>query len=374
MASPEGSSAPDEIGPRYTLEAMCNNTCLSSSAMSTIVLPIVYTLMFLPSITGNAVSLWIFGKLNRRSSTHIYLMNLAISNIAVTSGIPFQIVYYAHGGNWQYNSIKCSVVLITTNILTHTSMCVSITIFCWIAISRYATLVKYKDGAQNAPMSIYEKIIYGNVLKTFRNPKFAGYLCACVWITFMCPNIFLFLLMEDAEPDTCCSNPETELGHESDKISSVIQSTCFFLFVSTVFLFYYLFLKHIKHLQANSCIGEKHFIHARVKRNIAVIVVLLVVCFAPYHLVKLFLVGLEPSRECQALTALVEIKNTCLCLAEFRSSTDPIVYFCLDDTFKGKIKSIFTKHCEDSAAKRASDTPLPTVTRRIMQTSTTDEN
>ncbi|XP_075054278.1 putative G-protein coupled receptor 82 [Mixophyes fleayi] len=356
---------------------MYNHTkCLTSSAISSIGLPIVYALMFLPSTSGNIISLWIFRSLNRKTSTHIYLINLAISNMAVSTGMPFHIAYYRQAQYWPLNSAKCAIVFQACNILTHSSMCVSITIFCWIAISRYATLVRHNDRAQNVTKTTYEKIIFGQILKTFRNPKFASYLCVGVWFSFLCPSIILFLVNQDFAPDKSCFDKEAEIGQLPFKISSVIESTCFFLFFLTVFLFYYFFIKHIKILQANSCIGEKHLVYNRVKNNIIVILTLLFVCFAPFHISKFLLVKFDYSQQqCQQMSLLVEIKNFCLCLAEFRSCTDPIVYFCLDDSFKNNVLLIFKKHSTDQEgdlprANKCSTTQTPTVAGRIMQTTT----
>ncbi|XP_068127188.1 probable G-protein coupled receptor 82 [Hyperolius riggenbachi] len=337
---------------------MCNDTCLVSSAVSTTALPIIYTMMFLTSIFGNIVSIWILTT-SRRSTTHIYLINLTISNMAVTIGMPFHVVFYIQSRYWLYNSIQCSIVLQTQRILTHSSMAVSISIFCWIAISRYATLVRYRARPQNA--STYEKIIFGRVLKTFRNPKFASYLCGCMWISYLCPSFIFFSVRKELGPDTCCFNEEAELGQERFKISSIIESTIFFIFLLIVLLFYFFFIKHIRNLQANSCIEDKHLVHNRVKKNIIIIIGLLLVCFAPYHVTKLFVAGLEHFQGCHHLSVLVEIKNGCLCLAEFRSCTDPIVYYCLDSSFQKKIQSFFkmypTNKQDSSAENRYSDTP-----------------
>ncbi|XP_063813410.1 probable G-protein coupled receptor 82 [Pseudophryne corroboree] len=347
---------------------MCNSTnCLTSSTISSIYLPIAYALMLLPSLSGNIISLWIFRSLSKKTSTHIYLINLAISNVAVSIGIPFQIAYYRQAYYWPLNSAQCVIVFQASSILTHSSMCVSITIFCWIAISRYATLVRHKEWPQNITKTTYEKAIFGQILKTFRNPKSASYLCLGVWLTFLCLSITLIIVNQDFVSEKCCFDKEADIGEFALKVSTAVESTCFFLFFSTVLLFYYFFIKHLKTIQANSCIGEKHLIYSRVKNNIIVIVVLLFVCFTPFHISKLLLVGFDYSLGCPQFSLLVEIKNSCLCLAELRSCTDPIVYFCLDDSFKKNVQLLFKKQSTDeegnsSTVNKYSTTQMPTVT------------
>ncbi|XP_075710874.1 putative G-protein coupled receptor 82 [Rhinoderma darwinii] len=360
---------------------MINDTeCLHFSAITFTGLPIVYSLMFLPSISGNIMSLVIFKRLSRKTSTHIYLINLAISNMVVVTGIPFQIVYYSQAENWPYNSVLCSIVYQAASILTHCSMCVSIAIFCWIAVSRYATLVRHKDRMRVAPKTTYEKIIFGQILKTFRKPHFAFYLCAGMWFSLLCPNIIFFLLNLDLAADKHCFHKEADIVQQAYRITTTIESTCFFILLLVVLLFYYFFIKHMQQLQANSCIEEKHLVYTKVKNNIIIIVALLLLCYTPYHISKLILVGFDDSHGCQQLSALIEIKNCCLCLAEFRSCTDPIVYFCLDDTFKNNFPFLLKKCSKDddvvvcsSTANNQSTVQTPTVSGRIIQSTVTNE-
>ncbi|XP_069802038.1 probable G-protein coupled receptor 82 [Dendropsophus ebraccatus] len=352
---------------------MKNNTeCLTLSAITSTALPVVYALMFLPSIFGNIMSLVIFKRLSRKTSTHIYLINLAVSNMVVSTGMPFQMVYYSQAKRWAYNSVLCSIVYQAASILTHCSMCVSITIFCWIAVSRYATIIKHTARMQ---VTAYEKIIFGQILKTFQKPRFAFYLCIGVWFCLLCPNIAFFLVNQDMAPDKHCFDKEVEVVTWGHKITSVVESTFFFTFFTIVLLFYYFLVKHIQQIQANSCIAEKHLVYSKVKNNLVTIVALLLLCFTPYHISKFLLVGFDYSHGCQKLSLLIELKNCCLSLAEFRSCTDPIVYLVLDDTFKKKFL-LFCKKCSkeeewsSSAVNNPSNIQTSTASRIVLGTGT----
>ncbi|XP_063301146.1 probable G-protein coupled receptor 82 [Pelobates fuscus] len=324
-----------------------NSSCLKPGSISTIGLPIIYSVMFLPSMIGNLITLWIFIRyITKKTSTHIYLINLAISNVMVSTGMPFQIAYYINADNWYYTSAKCSIVITASNILTHSSMCVSITIFCWIAISRYATVVRNVEIMPHTAQTSYEKILFGYILQSFRNPKFAKWLCSCVWIAILCPNVFFSSVSLDKKSNKLCFNEDVEIGKPHIRIGSMFESACYFIFIILVLLFYYFFIKHIENLQANSSIGEKYLVHSTVRRNIIVIILLLVICFAPYHCCKFLLYGL--GTKCQLQSNLVEAKNMLLCLAEFRSCSDPIVYLCLDEVFKKNMQHLFGKAPDNS--------------------------
>ncbi|OCT91678.1 probable G-protein coupled receptor 82 [Xenopus laevis] len=324
-----------------------NSSCLHPRKFSAIGLPIIYSIMFVVSVSGNLVCLWIFTKfISRKTSTHIYLINLAISNVLVSAGMPFQVAYYLKVQYMPYNSTECRFLTQAGTLLTYSSMCVSITLLCWIAISRYATLVKHDDMMQSVKQTPYEKILFGKFLKSFRNPIFARYLCIGVWIAIACPNVCLATINTDNASNKLCFNEEVEIGKAHMVISSRVQVAFFFLFVLTVILFYCFFIHYLKTLQANSCIDGKFLIYRKVKKNIVVIMALLLICFAPYHFAKLFIYELVSFKNCQLLNISVEMKNIFLCLAEFRSCCDPIMYLCLDDTFKRNFQTLFKKKAE----------------------------
>ncbi|OCT94718.1 hypothetical protein XELAEV_18012407mg [Xenopus laevis] len=274
-----------------------NSTCLYPRNFSAIGLPIIYSIMFL--------------EICRKTSTHIYLINLAISNILVSAGMPFQAAYYLKVQYMPYSSMECRFLTQAGNLLTHSSMCVSIILLCWIAISRYATLVKHDEMMHSLTQTSYEKILFGKFLKSFRNPKFAHYLCIGVWIAIACPNVYFATVNTDNASDKLCFNEDVEIGKSHVVISSRIELAFFFLFALTVILFYCLFVHYIKTLQANSCIDEKFLIYRKVKKNIVAIMALLLICFAPYHISKLFIYGLVSFKDCQLLNISVEMKNIC---------------------------------------------------------------
>ncbi|KAE8623014.1 hypothetical protein XENTR_v10005459 [Xenopus tropicalis] len=329
-----------------------NSSCLYPRTFSTIGLPIIYSIMFVLSVFGNLVCLWIFTKFtSKKTSTHIYLINLTISNILVSAGMPFQAAYYLKVQYMPYSSTECRFLTQFGNLLTHSSMCVSIILLCWIAISRYAILVKHDEMTQSVKQTPYEKILFGKFLKSFRNPKFARYLCIGIWIAVACPNVYLVTVTTDHASNKLCFNEEVEIGKSHVVISSRVELAFFFLFALTVILFYCFFINYIKTLQANSCIDGKFLIYRKVKRNIVAIMALLLICFAPYHLSKLFIYGLVTVKDCQLLNISLEIKNICLCLAEFRSCCDPIMYFCLDDNFKRNFQTLFKKKPDGSSTQ-----------------------
>ncbi|XP_067401085.1 probable G-protein coupled receptor 82 [Emydura macquarii macquarii] len=327
---------------------MRNSTCLlQPSLASTVVLPIIYSFLFITGSFGNILSYWIFSKhIATKRTQNIYLTNLVIANLLVCSTMPFLAAYFADGYQWAYESVLCKIVNYFGTLAMQTSMYISITILCWTAVSQYATLMKNNDYTQYSP-SVNENFFYKCLLDKFRQPKFAKYLCISIWIIVLGVTIPVIMYDYHVEPNQeqvdRCYHWKSEYGGLTAKIPVLIATAWFFLFFTTVLFSYYSLVNHLSKIQKNSCIGKKHLIYCTVKRNIFVIQLILTVCFLPYHIFRPIFYALFASEDCQRMNYLVETKNFLTCLAVAKSSTDPVVNLLLDKTFKKNLYNFFRK-------------------------------
>lgn len=325
---------------------MNNSTCIQPSMISSTALPIIYTLLCIVGLFGNSLSQWVFlTKIGKKTSTHIYLAHLVTANLLVCSAMPFMGIYFLKGYQWEYHSVQCRVVNFLGTLSMHVSMFVSLLILSWIAISRYATLMK-KDSMQETT-SCYEKIFYGHLLKKFRQPNFARKLCIYIWgvvLGVIIPIIIYYSIVEAMEGgESLCYNPQMELGAMISQIAGLIGTTFIGFSFLVVLTSYYSFVNHLRKIRTCTSIVEKDLIYSCVKRHLLVIQVLLVVCFLPYSIFKPIFYVLHHTADCGQLNYLIEIKNILTCLASARSSTDPIIFLLLDKTFKKTLCNLFTK-------------------------------
>lgn len=323
-----------------------NSTCIQPSRISSMALPIIYTFLCIIGLFGNSLSQWVFlTKIGKKTSTHIYLAHLVTANLLVCSAMPFMGIYFLKGFQWEYRSAQCMVVNFLGTLSMHVSMFVSLLILSWIAISRYATLMK-KDSVQETT-SCYEKVFYGHLLKKFRQPNFARKLCVYIWgvvLGLIFPVIVYYSLIEATEGDeNVCYNRQTELGAVISQIAGLIGTTFIGFSFLVVLTSYYSFVSHLRKVRTCISIMEKDLTYSSVKRHLLVIQILLIVCFLPYGIFKPIFYVLHQSENCQQLNYLIEIKNVLTCLASARSSTDPIIFLFLDKTFKKTLYNLFTK-------------------------------
>ncbi|NXC38114.1 GPR82 protein, partial [Penelope pileata] len=334
---------------------MRNSTCLlQPSPATTVALPVIYSFLFTTGSFGNSLAAWVFSRQGSVKRTqYIYLVNLVTANLLVCITMPFLSAYFANGHQWTYGSKLCKTAYHLGTIIMHVCMYVTIIILCTTALSQYATLKKNND-AQNS--QAVKENLFKCVLQKFRQPVFAKCFCTFVWLTVLCLTVTAITYDAQTRREQTfymCYNMRVEIGEFTAKIAASFATACFYLSFLTVLLSYYSLTRHLSKIQKNTCIGPRHLIYRRVKRNILVIQIILTVCFLPYHIFRPVFYVLLPDEDCSRLNYLVEIKNFLTCLCVSRSSLDPVITLLLDKTFKKSLYSLFKKSTPKHHRRRA---------------------
>ncbi|NWV14512.1 CCR4 protein, partial [Ptilonorhynchus violaceus] len=72
--------------------------------------PVLYSLLFVTGLIGNALVVWILTVFKKISTmTDVYLLNLAISDLLLVSSLPF-LVQYSIMGRWTFGNALCKIV------------------------------------------------------------------------------------------------------------------------------------------------------------------------------------------------------------------------------------------------------------------------
>ncbi|XP_015218887.1 probable G-protein coupled receptor 82 [Lepisosteus oculatus] len=329
-----------------------NVSCLCPSHGTRSILPLLYFLMFITGLPGNALSLQIFvKKMTTKTSTHFYLTNLAVSNMLLCAVMPFLSMYYMMGYKWQVNTVVCKMITAVVTPIFHINIYMGMFILSWIALSRYAILMKSYEHRDQCHLAH----IHSSLLKRFRELSFAKMLCLGIW-TFVISAIVpvvLYYSFSEVGGEEACYGQSVEIGGEASQISSAIAIAVFLFCFLLVLLSYVSVTRHLYNIQKSSAIPGKSRIYSRVFRNILVIQVVLAVCLLPHHIYKAVFIKLVRPPACDRLSLLVEVKNFLLCLAALRCSTDPLMYFFLDNTFRRHCKSLLkcssAKHSSQSS-------------------------
>ncbi|XP_065107454.1 probable G-protein coupled receptor 82 [Paramisgurnus dabryanus] len=324
-----------------------NISHLCQTSATSIVLPVMYTLMFLIGLPGNTLSLWVFmKKIAIKTSTHIYLINLGISNLILCLTMPFLAIYYANGRKWAKNNTMCQIAINGLTPVLHINICIGVMILSWVALSRFASLIQHSHA--NRP-SRWLKVLPRAFLSRNRHARLAHALCLVTWaIVVLCviPFVVQYSVRVTANVEDVrkvCYSAAVEVGGAGSHVFALVAVSLFFVFFLLVLGSYMAVIRHIWRSKKSVAISDTQRVYARVFRNIVIIKLVLVVCLLPHHIYKAIFIHMVkeqslseslPSDACHPLSVHVEIKNMLLCLATLRCCTDPVMYFMLDKTFR----------------------------------------
>ncbi len=106
--------------------------------MNSMVLVIVYVIVFCLSLPGNLVVIFVVSCMeNHRTSTDVYLMHLAIADLFFTLTLPFWAAYL-HAGHWMFGTFMCKLI---SGLQEATFYCCVFLLAC-ISVDRYLAIVK----------------------------------------------------------------------------------------------------------------------------------------------------------------------------------------------------------------------------------------
>ncbi|XP_036447743.1 chemokine XC receptor 1-like [Colossoma macropomum] len=279
-----------------------------------IVVPVFFTTVVLLSLLGNVLVLVILGLFeNLKSLTNIFILNLALSDLIFTLGLPFWACSYIWG--WTFGDFMCRSVNFVFSVGFHSS----IVFLMLMTIQRYIAVVHPLfdwNGWQN--FSVIPIVAWVFI--------FASALPAVVYSEVR------------AEPD---SN-KLYCAYNSFKaaIGVTYQQNILFVVAFSVMGFCYIrIIQTILRSQRNS----KH----RTIRVIFCVVVVFFLGWAPYNIV-IFLQTLthqqiEPFAECDVSIKLDFALYVCKLLAFAHCFLNPVLYVFVGEKFRNHLKKLLQK-------------------------------
>ncbi|TSL16050.1 putative G-protein coupled receptor 82 [Bagarius yarrelli] len=330
------------------------SSCLCQTFTTYLVLPILYSAMLLIGLPSNILSIWIFmAKISIKTPTHIYLINLGISNLILCLIMPFNAAYYAFSTGWPASSLKCQLAINILTPVVHYNIGIGMLILTWLALTRFATLIQHNYGHRPSKCT---KFLSGIFLRRLQQTPFAMAVCVGIWALVLLgivPTVVVYATVEtdqvENNSEQACYSVPVEVGGSGSQAFAIVGITFFFICLFVVISAYIAVIRHINRTKTNRIIDDTQRILTRVCRNISVIQSVLVICFLPHLIYKSIFIAMVKKdiqtrdllAECHPFSMHIEVKNLLLCLAVLRCSTDPIIYFLLDNRFKKHVCGLF---------------------------------
>ncbi|XP_062847635.1 G-protein coupled receptor 20 [Trichomycterus rosablanca] len=262
-----------------------------------IALLVINSLIFMVGMVLNSLALYIFCfRTKLKTTSVIYTINLAITDLLVNLSLPTRIILYYSGGK----CLNCSYVHIFSYFV---NMYCSILFLTSICVDRYLAIVQVEASHK------------------WRSPSVAKIICICIWL-FAVVVTYAFLT--------------TAIKHSACCVSK--------LFTLTVFEFFLPLLIIVVFTVRITCAlsGPGLMQRSRERRMKAVqllITVLLIftVCFTPFHVCQV-IVYFHPD-----LPHHVIVYHVTVTLSSLNSCLDPVVYCFITTNFQSTVRRFFRK-------------------------------
>lgn len=272
--------------------------CQPNDPVQFILVPAIYCLVLCVGLPGNLAALLVFLQSGRvRKAIRIYLINLTLADIFFNLTLPFWIPYYLAGGNWELPEVACRLAGATYYLATYSAMA----FMTLISLNRYCTVAKL-ELALNKPQG-----------------ALVG--CAVAWLLCLAcavPSLTTQQTHQAGPENTKCF--EQRSGRRSYAYAMVALFVASFLVV----LGAYMSIMRSLSAAASSCQGGHR---RRARAMVLGMLLVFVVCVAPYHLSLVPWVAAWMSISfCGPPSFLDNLHMLSVALLSLNSCIDPLIY------------------------------------------------
>ncbi|XP_067393385.1 probable G-protein coupled receptor 174 [Emydura macquarii macquarii] len=276
----------------------------------------LHTLILVPRLIGNVLALWVFyGYMKETQRAVIFMINLAIADLAQVLSLPLRIFYYV-SRTWPFGGGVC----IFCFYLKYVNMYASIYLLVCVSIRRVLFLMypfKFSDC----------KCIYDVYI------SIAGWIVVCIgWLPF---PLLRFNYSEMNISNKCFA----DLPINGIKLSnSIVMMTIGELigFVTPLLIILYCSWKTILSLKENNSISHNFEEKKKVLKMTLTCAVVFLICLPPYHISFPldFLVKSHQIKNSHAQNVISLFHAVALYLASLNSCVDPVIDYFTTEEFR----------------------------------------
>ncbi|XP_034033618.1 2-oxoglutarate receptor 1-like [Thalassophryne amazonica] len=294
-------------------------------------LPVCYSIIFIVGLVGNITSISIYlTKLRPWKSSGIIMVNLALTDLLYILSMPFLIFYYSNGDSWTLGKFMCLFV----RFWFHFHLYGSVLFLTCLAVFRFVVVIKPLSAAQ------MEHKVWGISA------------CVAVWVIAAAEitPMLTMINLEKYNNKTYCIDFASTVKYADDVwwYNLLLTVLGFLLPLVVVFICY---IRLVKHLLKGPYTSSPYRIRAR--RVIVLILVVFVLCFLPYHILRALRIEMRRSLDTPCM--LERVVHTAYIisrpLAGFNIFFNLALYTLSGDNFRRAFLSIFYRGFHFSNAR-----------------------
>ncbi|XP_078265344.1 putative G-protein coupled receptor 34b [Rhinoraja longicauda] len=298
-----------------------DHNCIVHEDFLMVLLPIMYSFIFLTGLISNISALLIFFFLKtKKNSIHVYLINMAIADLLLIICLPFRIAHHANHNQWMLGTLFCNII----GILFYMNMYISITLLGFISVDRYLKIIK--------PLQHYK----------LQEVTRSSMICGILWCVSILASIIMIFKNKSTDKLT------TKCFHYRS-INNLMAIMNIFLVLVFWIVFFLLTWSYAKiAIKLSKLRKEKPgFSNKKILNNVVmktfIIPFIFTICFAPFHIFRLFYVASQLLQtDCNWQNVANKTNEISLLFSAFNSCLDPMMYFLLSKTVRRTVLSLIT--------------------------------
>uniref|UniRef100_UPI00398E5A61 ovarian cancer G-protein coupled receptor 1-like n=1 Tax=Pristiophorus japonicus TaxID=55135 RepID=UPI00398E5A61 len=287
--------------------------------------PTIYIFVFIIGLPTNLLSLYhSYLQIRQGNELGVYLCNLTISDLLYLISLPLWVQYILQHDDWILSRELCKL----SGLLLYQNIYISIGFLCFISINRFFV------------------VAYPLNFKSLHTMKAAVLISVVIWLKEIVVCTFFLgskVLSKDDENDTLCF--EHYPLRPKDRYLNIYRlSVGFFLpFILLVFSYYKVLMvvRKVRGLRENR--------KSKIITMVSGIIVIFLVCFAPYHIFLMVRTIFEHS--CDFAESIFAIYHFGLLLTSLNCVADPVLYCFISQSSEGwvarfldPVRNLF--HCQ----------------------------
>lgn len=280
-----------------------------------------YSMFTVFGLIGNIFALVVLIKTYRqRTAFHIYMLNLAISDLLFICTLPLRVVYYVSKGQWFFGSFLCRI----SSFVFYVNLYCSILILTAMSVTRFLAIV--------FPVKNLKLV----------SVKRAKWACIGIWLfvtlassPFLMSGSYIDLKTNITK---CLEPPLSEESLKKVLILNYIAFIAGFLIPFIVILVCYTLI--IKTLLKNP-MTKQQTSRKKAIRMIIIVMTVFFLSFIPYHIQRaIHLHSVNKRKDCNE--TLWEQKKVVITLALAASNCcfDPLLYFFSGENFRKRLSTL----------------------------------